>query len=215
MRSSIRRGRAAAFLAAAWATLWGALGLVVGLGICAASSPYPVFPDVGQWWLEWHDVVLRVARAWAVSGAVAGLAFAAVLAKAERGRTAGELSGRRTALWGGVAGAGLVLLNLAWLQTGRPIGARTPPRGIPAVTVVTLLTVGAACAWLTLALTRRAVASSVADERPGGAGGGAAELGAGELPLPESRANASVRPASDSIIEREDRQRCRSTTSRS
>lgn len=178
MRPIVRRIRAVLSLAAAWGAVTGAIGLVIGLGTGVQRSPYPVLPDVGQWWFEWHDVVIGHATSWAAGGALIALAFAAVLRRAERGRATDTLSPARFALWGALAGGGTFA---AWWLAVTPLRGRgLDSVGFSLLSLSTAIVVGAGCAWLTLhlarrltrRLTRRVARRSDPDARSAGLGDG-------------------------------------------
>jgi hypothetical protein len=153
MRTIVRRGRAALSLAALWGAAGGAVGLLVGLWVAARSSRYPVLPDFGQWWFEWHDLVVGFAVSWAAAGALTALGFATLLWRAERGRNAEALSPARLTLWGGLAGGGL--FTTWWLVLTRLRSPGRVPVGFPLLSLLIAVAFGAGCAWLTLWLSRR------------------------------------------------------------
>lgn len=199
--SAVRRVRAAFVVAALWALLAAGVGLLFGVGMGVSRSPYPVFPDVGQWWFEWRDLVLRIVRAWAISGACVGLAFAAVFAAAERGRDVQRVSPARAVLWGTLGALGFSAVMVARLAAERRVGAVWSP-GAFVVSLVLTAVFGAVSAWMTMALARgsRPRARSLGATSSGvvGAGNGdpAAAVGGGAV-QPERTAHkrAPVVPA--------------------
>ena len=46
------------------ASFTGVVGSLVGVWLTTYGDRYPILPDVGQWWCEWHDTVMRTAGTW-------------------------------------------------------------------------------------------------------------------------------------------------------
>jgi uncharacterized membrane protein len=128
----------------------GVVGALVGVWLTTYGNRYPIFPDVGQWWFEWHDTVLRTAGTWLVGGAVLGLAFAALVAVAERGRAVHQLRRSRLAVWGAVAGLLFACAGLAGLLVGRSLHLQLVIAGLSGLPLVLVTLLGAACAGLTV-----------------------------------------------------------------
>ena len=166
----LRRLRAALFLAALWALIAGAVGVLTGVWFGVRQSPYPVLPDVGQWWFEWHTVVLNIAARWVAAGGTLGLVFAGVLAAAERGRDVRRLSGARAAAWGAVAGIGFLLVGVVRLALTRGARGTAGLTGIPYLLVAFSALFGAGCAWLTLRCAHRGAGAVAHEDSPGDVG---------------------------------------------
>jgi hypothetical protein len=190
MRTILRRVRAALSLAALWGAISGAIGLAIGLATGVQRSRYPVLPDVGQWWFEWHDVVIGFATSWAAGGALIAVGFAAVLRRAERGRDAETLSPARLALWGALAGGGI--FSVWWLAATQLRGRGLGAAGFPLLSLCTAIAFGAGCAWLTLRLARRADPDAPSAGLAGGSRAAHDVLPPGELPEVRNRADARV-----------------------
>jgi hypothetical protein len=190
MHQLVRRARAALVIAVLWGLLWAVGGLAIGVLLGIQASPYPVLPDVGQWWFEWHRLVLTNAQLWAEGGALAGAVFAGAMTVAERGRTVRTLSHARAVGWGSIAGLVLLATGLAWLEVRRHAGATVILPGFPVRTLAVLLTLGAGCAWLTIALARR---SALPAADPLGVVGGTERQAIGAGGVSHTRAEARSR----------------------
>ena len=181
MYRQVRRVRSALVLAALWAVFLGAVGVAVGLAAAGWASAHAPLPG-----LPWF--VLRAGAGLAAFGAVAGVGFAALLARAEHGRRTETLTGARTALWGAAAGGALYVCAFV-LRPGvqRP---RAPWALVayPLVPVLLFAGLAAGCAWLTLAVTRRAATRADAEED---ASGGDRLAASAERPLNRQWPNES------------------------
>jgi hypothetical protein len=191
MRLIVRRARAAVSLAVLWAAVSAAVGLLVGLGMGVQRSRYPVLPDVGQWWFEWHDLVIGYTTSWAASGALIALAFTVLLRRAERGRVMETLSAARVTRWGALAGGGLFAGS--WLVPTQLRGLQVEELGLLLLSLVTATALGAGCAWLTLGLARHSSSGTSAAGTAHAARAGQEALPPGALP--------EVRPRADRRIE--------------
>jgi hypothetical protein len=157
----LRRVRAALSLAAIWGAATGAIGLAVGLSLGIRHNPYPVLPDIRQWWFERHGLVVSLTVSWAAAGALFGLTFASLVGRVERGRSAMTVSPTRITVWGAVAGAGACMTWwIAMLQLRNP---ELRPLGFPLRPLLTAVALGAGYAWVTLKLARRADAGAIKD----------------------------------------------------
>lgn len=126
-----------------WAVTWMGAGVALWMGFLAAGFP-----------VELAEFVVL----FSVTGLVGGVAFAGVLSVAERRRRLGQLSLRRFAAWGGLAGLGVALAVVG-------LGAWTT--GLVFTGVLT--TLGAGSAAGSLALARRAERNLLAASEPAGA----------------------------------------------
>jgi len=153
MPGLLRRIRAGLSLATFWGAAAGAIGLVLAVWQATRMSPYPVFPDVGQWWFERRDFVVRFTLSWGAAGALIALGFAGLLGRVEHGQSAATLSPRRLTLWGATAGGGI--FTTWWIAMAQLRVPGSLPRVFPVVSLLTAAAFGAGCAWATLRLSRR------------------------------------------------------------
>jgi hypothetical protein len=123
--SILRRIRATSVLAGSWAIAWAILG--VGL---ATWRVFFVRPQLATPLHYWPRFALSGGLAFGVWGLAAGALFALSLSKTVHSDTVDNITPRRAAVWGGLAGAGSViampLIGLtAWpvLLVGAAIGA--------------------------------------------------------------------------------------------
>ena len=97
MKRFLKRIRGIIGTGVTWALAWVGLGAVVG-----ALVGYPV------------SFLFRIALSNSVSGFIAGSAFAAILAVAERKHTLADLSLKRVAIWGAIGGGLLSFIPMAY-----------------------------------------------------------------------------------------------------
>lgn len=146
-----RRLRGVAGTALGWAVAWGAVGVIPSVAIQA-------------FWFGRHQeaavtatVLARMAGGgfaiWGAWGAISGAVFATAMIAGESQRTVNEVSARRTAGRGALAGLTIPLLSLA------VVAAHPPANGVP-IALVLIPATGAILGWLCgagfLALARRA-----------------------------------------------------------
>ncbi len=138
----LRKVRAALIVTAIWVLFW--TPFAVGLDHILADI---LFPDPRI------DSPYTPATVWAIWGALSGLAFAIVLALAERGRSVGGLSTGRMLSWGAV-GSALVPV-VYWILTTPPApGFGSMFWEMMLFTVGTSALLGIVCAVMTLAFMR-------------------------------------------------------------
>jgi hypothetical protein len=106
----LRRVRAAAVLALAWAVLWAPFGAVL----------FVLFAGwvVDDFWLSWRDLLRLLGRGayfGGVWGLVSGAIFAAALGAAERRGGVEHLARRRVIGWGALSGAGFPMIAVLML----------------------------------------------------------------------------------------------------
>jgi hypothetical protein len=135
----IRRLRGILSLAMLWAVVWLLAGLVIEVG------------------LRWNAGLLRYGihfqdlSGWTGLGAFSGAVFAALIALFERRRTFDELSVKRLAIWGALAGAVLPVaasIALGFAKTD------VSSAGLVAVLFVIMALLGGACGWSTIRLAK-------------------------------------------------------------
>ena len=190
MSVALRRLRAALVLSLLWAGLMGVVGSLVGVWLTTYGHRYPIFPDVGQWWFEWHDTVLRTTGTWLVGGAVLGLAFAGIFAVAERGRAVHQLRASRVAAWGAAAGLLFAAAGLAGAVAGPSLSLRLLLAGLSGLPLVLAAALGAACAGLTVWSAQRATPGPHRAQLGGGVGRREALGPMGEVPSGRERRGA-------------------------
>ena len=145
----LRRIRSALVLAVVWAIVWLPLGVLLGVGMGWLTFPVPSF-------------AFRYLGIWTALGAISGAAFALLMALLERNRTVEQLSSRRLATWGALAGAGVpVALTTVLIVITK--GSFSPDA--PGIFVVMAIA-GAVSAWGTLVLARRDSHLQVPMQRP-------------------------------------------------
>lgn len=103
----LRTVRAVLFTAAIWGMAWAVIGAMIGLLQYLRSPPESAYLLVLRMLLTGPMTVLGVA------GLLAGGTFAAVLSRAERGRTLETISARRAAAWGALGGLAFSLAGAA------------------------------------------------------------------------------------------------------
>jgi hypothetical protein len=110
--SIVRRARAFLVTGVLWAFAWAVVSVVPGVityFLWAPDSVYGGFDLLWRVMLTWFNI-------FALTGAVSGLGFAALLSRAERERSIDELSLRRVAVWGAIAGFVMPLLSVLALE---------------------------------------------------------------------------------------------------
>lgn len=143
----LRRLRGILSLAVLWAMVWLLAGVVVELAFrWSAGSPR-------------HGLHFQDLLGWTGLGAFSGAVFAALIALFERRRTFDELSVKRLASWGALAGA--VLPVAASVAMGF---AKTDVSGagLVALSFVIMALLGGACGWSTIRLAKRGARAEVA-----------------------------------------------------
>jgi hypothetical protein len=144
--------RASASLSLLWATVWGATGLVIGLGI------WLKFVGAEGSLLDLLGAGAAYAVPFALQGGLWGLVFALLLARSERGRTFNDLTVRRVAILGLIGGAvaGLIYVGLGGLAIEGSVSHF--------LTYSALFgTLGAATASMSLAAARRGMLTPPAE----------------------------------------------------
>ena len=143
----LRKLRAALIISALWILCWTPVAVALDHVLATLLVPEPRIDDP-----------YTPVRVWAIWGGFSGLAFAIVLALAERGRAVSGLSAVRVVSWGAV-GSALVPVGY-WVFAWPPAA----PRFCPLFWQVTLITMGISallgtvCAVLTLGLMRAGTA---------------------------------------------------------
>lgn len=139
LHTVFRRLRGILSLALIWALVWLPTGVVLG------------------WALGWtgHSLTLRAPMwylaVWTLLGASSGAIFALLLATLERRRTLDQLSARRLATWGAVAGAALpVVVSLVIVSVVSDLSLASD-----APLVFVLMALLSTCAWGTLKIAQR------------------------------------------------------------
>ena len=139
MRIWVRRVRGVLAFAAIWAVVWVPAGLLLDFLFAAAGHAL--------------HASLQELGVFTALGAASGAVFAALLALLERHRALEQLSSRRLAVWGALAGALLPIGgSLVALAVFRGSKLLMPDTAFLFAFVASL---GAGCAWTTLALARR------------------------------------------------------------
>ena len=136
----LRRLRGILAFGLIWALIWLPSGLLLGLVMGWISRSPP------------RNIPLLYVVVWTCLGASSGAVFATLLATMERNRTLGELSPRRLALWGAIAGAALPI-GVSLLVITLVPELRLVPEA-PAV-FAAMAVLGSVCAWATLRLAQR------------------------------------------------------------
>jgi hypothetical protein len=135
MRKWLRRIRAAVTMGLIWAVPWAVVAVLIGMVVDPDGSMDEMWPAIG-----------------AYPGFLGGVLFSIVLSIAERHRRLGELSARRFAAWGAVAG--LVIGTLPFML-GSPSSEIDVAR-LATVVIGSITLMGAVSAAGSLALARRA-----------------------------------------------------------
>ncbi|HEX8430139.1 MAG TPA: hypothetical protein VF625_02585 [Longimicrobium sp.] len=150
-----RRLRGVAGTAVGWAVAWGAVGVIPSVAIQA-------------FWFGRHQegmvtatTLARMAGSgfafWGAWGAISGAVFATAMMARERRRTLNDVSARRVAGWGALAGLTVPLLSLA------VVAAHPPAGGVPigmALIPMAGAVLGSLCGAGFLALARHAPQTS-------------------------------------------------------
>ena len=164
MKTWLRRLRGMVSIGA----IWGLCSSVLGLAIGAFVSI--IWPEILPFTVVRY--VVTVALGYGVAGFVLGAGFAGVLATMHGRKTFEELTRARAALWGALAGLGVVtvtgLISLGlWLGRGFPL-AELIPLFVPTFAVTTCVfgAVTAGLGVLTVSLARRAPAELEAGKLP-------------------------------------------------
>ena len=153
MRKWLKRVRGALVMGALWAVVWAPLGVLIGMIVDRDGSMDEPWILLG-----------------AYPGFIGGVIFSIVLAIAARRRRFHELSPRRFAGWGALAG---LLVGVLPFLLGTP--SSTLPVWLPFVFIAAVTLLGAASAAGSLALARMGETRSPADvdaPEPELAGGG-------------------------------------------
>ena len=142
MKKWLRRIRAAVTMGLLWAVPWAIVALVIGMVVDPDESMDEM------WWVIG-----------AYPGFLGGVLFSIVLSIAERHRRLGELSIRRFAAWGAVAGLAIGVLPFV---LGTP-SAEIDVARLATVVIGSFTLMSAASAAGSLALARRAEARELLD----------------------------------------------------
>lgn len=144
----MRRLRGAVGMAGVWAAAFAIAG-VAGLFPLSLLGVLPPFERI-----RFGRLLAETVLGWGLGGAAMGLAFSVVILAAERRRTLADLSSRRLASWGFVAGA-VVPMGIATLAelTGRSSIATNLRSGVIFAGICGAL--GAALAVASLRAARR------------------------------------------------------------
>ncbi len=104
-----------------WGGVWGVAGAIVQTGLGFLFLRYFSAPLPNGLQVNWGSLIPSYLASWAVTGAVVGAGFSALLIKHAYGQSVDQLSVRRCAAWGAGAGVALpVLMQLLGLPS--PLG---------------------------------------------------------------------------------------------
>lgn len=143
-----RRVKALLLTATLWATAWALVGVLAGL------VQWQFFPYDGLSGLRYlYRYVATYVVFLGATGALCGLGFALLLSGAERDRSLAQLSTKRMALWGALAGTIMPLLGL--LGVASTIGAEGTPPLVVAIVVGASALMGAGAAAGSLSAARK------------------------------------------------------------
>ena len=142
MKKWLRRIRGAITLGLTWAVAWAVVAVLVGMIVDPDGSMDEMWPAIG-----------------AYPGFLSGVVFSVVLGIAERRRRFAELSLRRFAAWGAVAG---LVLGVVPFMLGEST-SQLPLWKLAAVFIGSTTLLGAASAAGSLALARRSQEKELLD----------------------------------------------------
>jgi hypothetical protein len=139
----MRRVRAALVISVTWGTVLSALGATLLLGgLALGLIPSAIFGP--------REVFTAATRAF-LAGALGGMIFSGVLARAERRRTFDSLTARRAALWGLVGGVAIPAVAMVALGV-----ASIVPLGVVVVASLCYGAIGSAIGAASVKLAHRA-----------------------------------------------------------